>query len=64
MAEEAGLWMSRQFLQHAGHGQEDWEPFVNFPGLIDAHADQKHDKLAVKFGGHLLRIDVGHEATP
>jgi hypothetical protein len=40
-----------QLANHAIHRGDDRQPFVDAQRLIDAHADEEDDELAVEGGG-------------
>ena len=37
-----------------------WQPFVDFPNLVDPHADQKDDEITFDFGSHAATHYLGH----
>jgi hypothetical protein len=50
--QESGFGMSFEFLQHFRHGKKNSKPFVQLPGLIHSHANEKYNELAVHLGRH------------
>ena len=42
-----------------GHAANDRQPLVDFPGLIESHADQKYDKIALHLSSHSLFVNHG-----
>src|SRR5437762_8441701 len=65
VAEEANLGGSGlQFLQHFRHHASNGQPLVQLPWLVDAHADQEDDKVAVDSARDTACDDVGHEVFP
>jgi hypothetical protein len=55
--QETQFGLHAQFPDHARHGARDGQPFVDFEGLVDAHADQKDDEVAVDIGGQSFAVD-------
>src|SRR4051794_34115461 len=52
-----------KFLEHARHGEEYGQPFMDLPGFVDAHADDENDEIAFEFSGHSRRDDICHSTT-
>jgi len=62
-AEKSRVRPRLQLLHHPRHGQEHRQPLVNLPELVDAHADQEDDEIALDVGRHPLGIDAGHGSS-
>jgi hypothetical protein len=56
--------LAAEFLEHARHGQEHWQPFMNLPWLVDAHADDEHHEVAVDLRAHAFGKQAGHSVFP
>ena|ERR1700730_16168722 len=53
-----------QLLKASSALQEPGQPFLDFPGPVDAHADQKDHKLAFHSPRHALRDDSRDGGPP
>ena len=49
--------MAVELVEHAGHGADDGQPFVNLERAVDAHADEEDNKVAIKLGGEAFVSD-------
>src|SRR6476660_994638 len=50
--------------QHLRHGASNGQPLVQLPRLVDAHADQEDDKVALDPARDAACDDVGYGASP
>src|SRR5215510_3834435 len=65
VTEAAKVRIGIKLLQHRSHCAERRPPGSDLPGLVDAHPDQEHDKVAVDLRAHSLRNDgSGHGVLP
>ena len=49
-----------ELLEHFWHCAEDRYQLVKHPRLVDPHANQKHDKVALHLCGHSVFVDHMH----
>jgi hypothetical protein len=57
VVQQAELRSGLEFAQHPRHRRENGKPFVHQQRLVDTHADQKQDKIALDGGRHALAVD-------
>jgi hypothetical protein len=62
MAEESRL--RRGCFQHLRHRTGDRQPFEHLPRLVDAHADQEDDEVALDSPRDAAGDDLGHAMAP
>jgi hypothetical protein len=56
-AQKTALRIARQFCDHGSHRPYYRKPLPDFPEMVDAHANQKHDKRPVKICGKAAGMD-------
>ena len=62
--EETALRTFLELANHRLHREKHRQPFVDLPRLVDPHADQEDDEIAVELSRHAGRDDLGHEIGP
>ena len=59
-AEAPEFRMLCEFFLHPRHRDCNWEPAAKFPEFVDAHADEKHDEVAIGGRGESAAMDFTH----
>ena len=59
MVHESEIGLAVQLFEHFAHTTHDGKPLMDFPGLVKAHADHKHDKITIDFSGHSFLMNHG-----